>query len=604
MGKRSTSSSHTLPTAHFQQTTATYSITRSNPTRTPDCARQVPRGSFFTPPTPSICTLRTPSISYETCESGVEVDSSSTSSGDSPISPTFLTQPPIQKQHHADQDDWYRSTFHLRASQETESNPSDPSYCLSRRSSTTSTIDISNLVDIVEAVDAIEAMDTGNLPNAPREGTADLSHMDLKQDTVPATARGTATQGTATQGAATSNSNSAFDQMQFDDGGNGNGNRRAGGRGRGTSSARGRGQVMPRGRSGASRTAKRSRARRDADDPGDDDGDNDKAPKSTKKRKSDAPDPPVVYPVEIHRRKTSLRERLIKGIYEPQAIGMRVYNMKKAAAAAAAAQAEADSRNPPRQFLVPIGPHPNAMTRHPLPNNSANTTANTDNAADIPPNPRIAYKSTPIHQLHFPEGLALALKQNMIKWEGKQHSENLVFVVSHLIDGDHAGMHVFSTLRDAMADAIWMMMNEHPEAFALPPDVDADGVEIKHEKYQRATSLLRDINARPSFAQVPMPAAPNSQGHGSVTDLEDEDSLFVVKEENPEMPRPPRFASPRPDANDRGELLLGDAPEPTYVFCGKFRIVSYGLKMEARRVDGAAVKVSVHLKNLRRPAPT
>ncbi|KAI0551239.1 hypothetical protein F4679DRAFT_539769 [Xylaria curta] len=219
-----------------------------------------------------------------------------------------------------------------------------------------------------------------------------------------------------------------------------------------------------------------------------------------------------------------------------------------------------------------------------------------------------------MHQLHFPEGLVLALKQNMVKWDDKQHSDGLVFVVAHLINNDIADMHVFSTLRDATADAIWTMINEHPEAFALPRGIDDDGVEIKCEKFERATSLIRHINSRSNVVQVTMPTNQGSGGEhasgnqsnstlgvGSVG-VEREDTLIIIKEEQfPEPPQPQRFASPRPDLNNRGELLLGDAPESAYVFSGKFKFVSYGLKMEAHRADGAVVKVSVHLKNLRRP---
>ncbi|KAI1749500.1 hypothetical protein F4782DRAFT_549775 [Xylaria castorea] len=606
-GQRSTASSHSLSTARLQKSTATYPDTHSDPATTPDLVSQVPcDSSCFAPFTPGIRLLRTPPISHETSESSVETDSSSTLSGDSPFLPTFLAQ-----HYEANQDSWYRSTFHLRPSQDSESHASDSSYYISGHSSTSSHIEVINLADRAEAVDAMEGINANNLSDGPRKGAT--SSVNLTQDTL-----------------------SAADQMQIDDRCNpttvdgaatqGNGNLRgrgtalACGRGRGASSARGRGRILPPGLGCTLRAAKRPRARRDADDPNHEDNDNDRAPKTTKKRKSNAPDPPVVHPVEIHRRKTSLRERLISGEFEPQAVGMRVYNMKKAAAAAATTQTLTNSRNAPREFLIPTDPRLSASAHDQLPN-SANNTANTDDAADIQSNPRIAYKSTPLHQLHFPEGLVLALKQNMIKWEGKKHSEGLVFVVVHLINSDVADMHVFSTLRDATADALWIIINEHPEVFALPRNVDADGVEIKFERYERATSLVRDINGRPNFVQVPMPAAaPTGQGYGSehaggsqhnnstteigsVAGFEREDSLFVIKEESPGMPRPSRFADPRPDLNDRGELLLGDAPEPAYVFSGKFRIVSLGLKMEARRADGAVVKVSVHLKNLRRPAP-
>jgi hypothetical protein len=222
----------------------------------------------------------------------------------------------------------------------------------------------------------------------------------------------------------------------------------------------------------------------------------------------------------------------------------------------------------------------------------------------------------------------------MRKWEGKQHSGSIVFVVARIVDSDIADMRVFSTLQDATVDALHMMVNEHPEAFALPRTTDDDGNEVKPPKVERATSVIRDIAARPDFMQVPRAdvvidrangnqyvgsrSADNQytssqsagtqhathrntgeQTMGPETDVED--SLFVIKPETPEWPRQSRIAQPQPYLNDRGEMLLGDGPEPIYVFWGRYKISSFCLKMEARRVDGAAIKVSVHLKNLRKP---
>ncbi|KAI0905010.1 hypothetical protein F4823DRAFT_633332 [Ustulina deusta] len=380
-----------------------------------------------------------------------------------------------------------------------------------------------------------------------------------------------------------------------------------GSRGRGAGSLRGRGG----GRGGTSRSAKRARPSRsddlDDNEANEDDEEVDEAPKRRgKKRQKATPiTGPKNPPVEIHRRKTSLRDRLIKGDYEPQAVGMRVYNMKKAAAAAAAAAnaaqapaTPASARHPPREFLTPVEPRQETTT---TPAPAANNLASGNTAADNQPNPRIAYKSTPTHQLHFPEALVLALKQNTSKWEAKEHAQSSVFVVARIVESDIADMHVFTSLRDATADALYMIVHEHPEAFALRRDKDDDGKEIKLERSEQASTVIQQITARPAFRQVPKTAdQSNANGDG----VEEDDSLFVVKTEYPERPRPPRITDPHPDFNGRGELLLRDAPEPTYVFWGRYKICSFGLKMEARRADGAAVKVSVHLKNLRKPADT
>ncbi|KAI0467680.1 hypothetical protein F4859DRAFT_517845 [Xylaria cf. heliscus] len=479
----------------------------------------------------------------------------------------------------------------------------------------------------------MEGINSNNFAHVPQQAATGMSYPDF-----PAT-----TGGTAIQGAVTPNGDSASDQMQLGNGNQlntgdgaatqgkgksrGRGAARSGGSGRGRGRGRGRGQANPRRRGGASRTTKRSRARRNVGGLEAQDESNDVATSAVQNPESNAPGDEKPQPSEVHRTKTSLRERLILGQLEPQDVGMRVYNTKKAAAAATedteaaeAAEAAAGSPGAPRDFLIPIDPRLDGMTlRHP-PINTQNNTANINNAAYIQPSPYIAYKTTPMDQLHFPEGLVLELKKSMIKWEGKQHSEGLVFAVVHLINGDVADMHIFSTLREATADAIWIMMNEHPEAFALPSAVRDDGVEIKFEKHQRATSLIRDITGGSNFAQVLMPTAHNGQGYGSdfasssqytgtmggssIAHFDEGTPFFLIKEENSQTLRPSRFAGPRPDFNNRGELLLSDTPEPIYVFWGKFRIVSFGLKMETRRADGAVVKVSVHLKNLRRPAPT
>ncbi|GAW24710.1 hypothetical protein ANO14919_143010 [Xylariales sp. No.14919] len=367
--------------------------------------------------------------------------------------------------------------------------------------------------------------------------------------------------------------------------------------------SRGRGRATPRGRGRAYRPVKRIRNRQDEDDDLDDSEEDIGGSTSNKKGKKRQKVLPSVesddYPVEVHRRRMSLRDRLINGIFEPQNIGMRAHNTKKAAATAAtqAAAAPANPRNPPREFLVPVEPREDATMAPVQPaHNTANTIASSSNAAGIQPNRNIAYTSTPVHQLYFPEALVLALKQSLSKWETKAHAESCVFVVLRLVAGDFADMHVFSSLRQAVVDALHMVVSKHPEAFAVVRDrgndEDDNEVEIKPERSELAYAVLQELGARSAVQLAPVSA------HADEPDAEEE-SLFVIKDEYSDWPAPSRLPGPGPDF--AGQAQGQDAPEPTYVFWGKYKVSSKGLNMEAHRADGSAVKVSVHFKNLRKP---
>ncbi|KAK5633767.1 hypothetical protein RRF57_009481 [Xylaria bambusicola] len=280
----------------------------------------------------------------------------------------------------------------------------------------------------------------------------------------------------------------------------------------------------------------------------------------------------------IHRRKVTLRERLIKGQYEPQMLGMRVHNMKKAAAAQVP-KPPADVHNPPCDFLVPV------QSKHPIKSkhNISDTVQSShrymtgNSIEDSQPDPHIAYKSTPIHQLHFPEALILSVKQNASKWQSKEHRPDLVFVVMRVVSSDVPDLHVFTSLGEATAHALHLISYKHPEAFALPQN-NKDG-ETKAVKSEQGQGKGKGPKIVPSESSGSSP--------------EDENPTLLIKEEDPELP---------PDFNNRGQLLLRDAPEPTYVFWGKYNIASFGLKMEFRRADGTAVRVSVHRKTLRKSA--
>lgn len=98
---------------------------------------------------------------------------------------------------------------------------------------------------------------------------------------------------------------------------------------RGTSRGRvgvsSRGSDGPLGRGGTPYLPKRTRTQYDDDDYQEDIA---VTRNETTKRRKVAPEPEVQR-TEVHRRRISLRDRLIKGVTEPQEIGMRAYKLRK-----------------------------------------------------------------------------------------------------------------------------------------------------------------------------------------------------------------------------------------------------------------------------------
>ncbi|KAI1108648.1 hypothetical protein F5Y14DRAFT_459253 [Nemania sp. NC0429] len=585
------------------------------------------------------------------------------SSRDSPSSQPSSIQAQINRDRHG----WFRSTLHLRASQETDPYPSDSSYDYdSGGSSSSGDIYFYNHGsddDDDDDIIIMDAADDSGPAYAHQGGAADFHPMDFDHGVNHNRAGewiGAHDPSTMLRDGGVSGS--PYHPVAFDHdasvipsagtyhqpivGGPG----------------ANRGPVITLRRGRMPRPAKRTRAQYEEPEDDDDDHDYDDDEEEqeedviwtrteTRKRRKRAP-APTVQRAEVHRRNTSLRDRLTKGIMEPQNVGMRTHKLRKAEAAAAKAAEARAARNRPREFLVPVDPgrgfNVSPYSRRPaadsdeainnsmidynndnnnFPNNNNNNHSNdNDNDNDAPrqqPNPHIAYKSTPVHQLHFAEELVAALKKNKVRWEGRPHSEGrLVFVVARLVGGDVADMRVFGALQDATADALHMMATEHPEAFArLRTTATAGGGEdeIKAPRTERVSSVIREITAPAVFERVPAPApAPGLVDTNPDLDLDTDvdtataygstpsPSLFLaLKPEDPELPPRSRIADAAPYINDRGEMLLPDAPEPVYVFGGRWAIspCSFGLKMEApRRADGAAVRISVHLKNLRRPA--
>ncbi|KAF2964414.1 hypothetical protein GQX73_g9159 [Xylaria multiplex] len=528
--------------------------------------------------TPSAAVSGTSFITQETSQSAIATNASSTLFRYS-VPSTDTDQFPIQERRNAHRVNSFRPTFLLRSSQETESNPSDSSYCFSGQSDNSSNLNIADPIDIMENFDVAQY----GAPYSSRISFKDNGTPNPSRDDFPSGSIIPFSDSSATVDSTAVEANVAP----------------RGGSGRGRGTLRGRGRAYC--------PTKRVRNQREDgfdgedkdEDKDDDEYVNDNRPKKRSKKGHKAKClESETRPVEIHRRKSSLRDRLIKGINEPQPIGMRAYNMKKAAAAAAQTPVVlANTGHHPREFLVPIEPRQDAVIALAQPSHTnANALERSSNTTGVQPNLHIAYLSTPMHKLHFPEALALALKQSVSKWEAKAHAESSIFVVLRLVASDVADMRVFPSLRQAIGDALYTIISKHPEAFALAQDKDEEGIEIKPERSTQAATLIQEITAHPAFHQVHRPT------YSADTDEADakEETLFVIKDEYSEWPQPSRIPDPSHNFNSGGQHLLRDGPKPTYMFWGKYKVSSNGLKMEARRADGSEVKVSVHFKNLRK----
>ncbi|KAI1358194.1 hypothetical protein F5Y08DRAFT_345955 [Xylaria arbuscula] len=300
---------------------------------------------------------------------------------------------------------------------------------------------------------------------------------------------------------------------------------------------------------------------------------------------------------EFLRRKTSLRERLIKGQYEPQNRGMRVHMMKKKAAAQVPAP-PVDTGNNQREFLVPKKPRKiNSAVQ------AARDPKISENAAEVQPDPHIAYKSTPIHQLQFPKALVLAIQKNANNWRAKKHSPNSVFVVLRIVGDSVKDTHIFESLSDATADALHMVAYKHPELFTLTRDRGDNGRGVKVEESERVSTALKRVTAPPISKLIrPSPkksrkVVPDTSSDSVTEGVSGGHPVYLIKDEDPELPPPPRIPEPQPESNKQG---LNDAPEPTYVFRGKHNIAHFGLKIEASRPDGVMVKIHVRHNTMRK----
>ncbi|KAI0397753.1 hypothetical protein F5Y17DRAFT_413392 [Xylariaceae sp. FL0594] len=270
----------------------------------------------------------------------------------------------------------------------------------------------------------------------------------------------------------------------------------------------------------------------------------------------------------------SLRQRLIEGIFTPQAVGMNVYKQRKAAEAARArAEAEAEAQDAtaaaaavtpsPRDFLGPGEP--------------VDRDDDDDDDDMFVPAPKViidrlqqnrqtANKTTPTHQFYYPESLLLALKQNM---HGHPHPDMNVFVLVRLVGEEVEDICVFDRLTDATARAVYAMMHEHPEAFATATSAATTTV--------RAVDLIGQLGVQPPTLTDPTAASST-------------DSQEMV------------WRSIQQEDIEEGE----GEDETAYVYQGDWKVSATTastccLKLETRRSNGtSSVKISVHRTKKRR----
>ncbi|KAI1077970.1 hypothetical protein F5B20DRAFT_249014 [Whalleya microplaca] len=242
---------------------------------------------------------------------------------------------------------------------------------------------------------------------------------------------------------------------------------------------------------------------------------------------------------------------------------------------------------PTRPLLVPSGDEPDSPPPRPL---------RKVTPPGFQPDREIATEETPFHRLYYPFSLRASCKMNEHKWNDKvAHSDKTVFVFVRQINDDIVEMLVFESLMEANTYALHVMANKHPSAFAVPRE-DSPDAEVKVEEPERAQSVLRQLNTWPS-ARKDRDVIRLVDGGGEVVEPH-----FRIKSEDPEVRGPiRRLPDARPETNVRGEILLGMAPEAKYLYWGEWKFTSCCLKMEARHRDGTCVKISVSLKNLRKP---
>ncbi|RYP88852.1 hypothetical protein DL769_000218 [Monosporascus sp. CRB-8-3] len=281
--------------------------------------------------------------------------------------------------------------------------------------------------------------------------------------------------------------------------------------------------------------------------------------------------------------------------------------------------ASAPAPAPVRPFLVPVqsvevqddeGENGNTVIPpRPLRRRQRLPTPRAATPPGFQPEREIASKSTAFHQLYFPSQLNRGAKANAHRWNDRpSRPGQTVFVLTHQVDDEILETRVYVALKDANADVLKIMAHDHPEAFAVSSverhngDDGGENVKVKLEEPERAQSVLRDMEARPTALDRRVLRVEEGGAKGPITV---EESHVIIKDEDPEnglldATQP----NPLPETNRRGEILLCMGPDVKYCYWGEWKFVSHCLKMEARMRDGKRIKVFASLKNLRKPRVT
>ncbi|RYP61982.1 hypothetical protein DL771_009922 [Monosporascus sp. 5C6A] len=288
---------------------------------------------------------------------------------------------------------------------------------------------------------------------------------------------------------------------------------------------------------------------------------------------------------------------------------------RRAIQASGKASAFAPAPAPVRPLLVPVrsveveddeGEDGDAVTPpQPLGRRQRLPTPRAATPPGFQPEREIASKTTPFHQLYFPSQLNREAKANAHRWNDRpSRSEQTVFVLIHQVEDEILETRVYVALKDANADLLKIMARDHPEAFAVPRverhgDGDEENVKVKLEEPERAGSVLRDMEAPPTALDRTVLRVEEGGAEGPITV---EESHVIIKDEDRENGLvDARLPNPLPQTNQRGEILLGMAPDTKYCYWGEWKFISHCLKMEARMRDGKRIKVFASLKNLRKP---
>lgn len=125
-------------------------------------------------------------------------------------------------------------------------------------------------------------------------------------------------------------------------------------------------------------------------------------------------------------------------------------------------------------------------------------------AVKLSPTPiETATPTTKLEQLCYSSSTINAYIANNHRWNDKEyHSENSYFVIIHQVDSEITAMRVFEMAKKVNLEVLKIMAKQHPEAFAVPPEMDIEE-DVKEEQHESIQDLLcdRSRSAKTSIRQ-------------------------------------------------------------------------------------------------------